>query len=144
LTDATTSIVEQTLRIAARPETVWRYWTDPERIRDWWGTAADLDPTPGGAYRVEMDNGGVMRGAFVELVPHERIVFSFGWEPMAGAPALPPGSTTVEVTLVPDGPDTVMTLRHRDIPAAVADQHDAGWAHFLRLLAEAASAEGSA
>ena len=24
--------VERTIRIAARPETVWRFWTDPERI----------------------------------------------------------------------------------------------------------------
>ena len=41
-------IVEETVRIAARPETVWRYWTDPERMCAWWGAAAELDPRPGG------------------------------------------------------------------------------------------------
>jgi uncharacterized protein YndB with AHSA1/START domain len=142
LTETETGVVEQTLRISARPETVWRYWTDPERMCDWWGTAADLDPRPGGACRVEMGGGGVMLGEFLELVPYERIVFSFGWEETAGAPAVAPRSTRVEVTLVPDGGDTILTLRHTGLPASHADEHHAGWATFLPRLAEAAG-EGS-
>jgi len=139
VTDTDTTVVEQTLRIAARPETVWRYWTDPERMCDWWGTAADLDPRPGGAYIVEMGNGGVMRGEYVELVPHERIVFTFGWDPHEGAPPVAPGSTRVEVTLTPDGDDTILALRHTGLPASARDEHRAGWSHFLDLLAAAPS-----
>jgi uncharacterized protein YndB with AHSA1/START domain len=138
--DVETRTVEQTLRIAAKPETVWRYWTDPERMCEWWGTAAELDPRPGGTCRVDMGQvGAVMRGEFVELIPYERIVFSFGWEAAEGAPPVPPGSTTVEVTLVPDAGDTVLTLRHRGIPVGAADEHAGGWAHFLPLLAQAAA-----
>ncbi|MGH2684664.1 MAG: SRPBCC family protein [Actinomycetota bacterium] len=136
MTDADPTVVEQTLRIAARPETVWRYWTDPERMRDWWG-AADLDPRPGGAYIVEMDGGGLMRGEYVELVPHERIVFSFGWDPTEGAPAIAPRSTRVEITLTAEGDDTILALRHTGLPAAARDEHRAGWDHFLPLLATA-------
>ncbi|MGQ0774053.1 MAG: SRPBCC family protein [Pseudonocardiales bacterium] len=139
MTEPEPKIVEQTLRISARPETVWRYWTDPQRMCDWWGAAADLDPRPGGTCRVEMGGGPVMRGEFLELVPYERIVFSFGWEATDGAPAVPPGSTRVEVTLVADDGDTVLTLRHTGIPAAHADEHRSGWGHFLPLLAAAAS-----
>jgi uncharacterized protein YndB with AHSA1/START domain len=135
-----TRVVEQTLRIGARPETVWRYWTDPERICEWWGAAAELDPRPGGTCRVEMGGGAVMQGEFLELVPYERIVFSFGWESAGGAPAIAPGSTRVEVTLSPEGGDTVLTLRHTGIPAARADEHAAGWGHFLPRLSEAAAA----
>ena len=61
MTDIETRVVEQTLRIAARPETVWRYWTDPQLMADWWG-AAQLDPQPGGTYVVEMEGGPVMSG----------------------------------------------------------------------------------
>jgi uncharacterized protein YndB with AHSA1/START domain len=131
--------IEQTLRIGARPETVWRYWTDPERMCDWWGVGAELDPRPGGTCRVEMGGGPVMQGEFLELVPYERIVFSFGWESPDGAPAIAPGSTRVEVTLSPDGEDTILTLRHSGIPVAHADEHAAGWGHFLPRLAEAAA-----
>lgn len=138
MTDADTRVVEQTLRISARPETVWQYWTDPERMCDWWGAAAELDPRPGGACRVEMGGGPVMVGEYLELVPHERIVFTFGWEPAEGAPAVAPGTTRVEVTLAADDGDTVMTLRHTGLPGAFADEHRGGWAHFLPLLALAA------
>jgi uncharacterized protein YndB with AHSA1/START domain len=119
---------------------VWRYWTDPDRMCDWWGTAADLDPRPGGTCVVEMGNGGVMRGQYVELVPHERLVFSLGWDPTEGAPAVPPGSSVVEVTLTPDGDDTILTLRHTGLPPGVLGDHRAGWAHFLPLLADAVGA----
>ena len=137
MTDADTRTVEQTLRIRARPETVWRYWTDPQRVCDWWGAAAELDPRPGGVYRVEMSGGPVMVGEYVELVPHERIVFTFGWEPTSGVPAVAPSSTRVEVTFAADAGDTIMTLRHTGLPVAFADEHAAGWAHFLPLLVAA-------
>jgi uncharacterized protein YndB with AHSA1/START domain len=143
VTEADATVVEQTLRIDARPETVWRYWTDPGRMCDWWGVAAELDPRPGGDYVVEMGGGGVMRGEYVELVPHERIVFSFGWEPTEGAPAIAPRSTLVEVTLTPDGDGTVLDLRHSGLPVAARDEHRAGWGHFLPLLAEAAGGSGA-
>ena len=132
-------VVEHTLRIAARPETVWRYWTDPERMCEWWGTAAELDPQPGGRCIVSMGGGPRMRGEFIELVPHERIVFSFGWEPGEGVPAVAPGSTFVEVTLTPDGDDTILALRHTRLPSAAAEEHRAGWGHFLPLLAATAA-----
>jgi uncharacterized protein YndB with AHSA1/START domain len=137
MTDADTRVVEQTLRISARPETVWRYWTDPQRMCDWWGAAAELDPRPGGICRVEMAGGPNMVGEYLELVPHERIVFSFGWEPSDGAPAVAPGSTRVEVTLTRVADDTILTLRHTGLPAAIIDEHQSGWSRFLPLLAAA-------
>lgn len=135
-------VVEQRLRIHARPETVWRYWTDPARMSDWWGTSADLDPRPGGACVVEMSGGGVMRGEYVEVVPHERIVFTFGWDRHPDAPDVAPGSSRVEVTLTADGHDTILELRHTGLPPARADEHRGGWAHFLPSLA-AAAADGT-
>jgi uncharacterized protein YndB with AHSA1/START domain len=131
-------VVEQTIRIRARPETVWRYWTDPGRMCDWWGAAAELDPRPGGRIRVTMDQGPVMVGTFLELVPHTRIVFSFGWETADGIPPIAPGTTTVEIALVADADDTVLSLRHDGLPAAEIDEHRSGWSRFLGVLAEAA------
>lgn len=134
MTETNTNLIEQTVRISARPETVWKYWTDPQRMCDWWGAAAELEPRPGGVYRVEMDGGPVMRGEYLELVPYERLVFSFGWEPADGVPAIAPGASRVEVTLLEDDGDTILTLRHTGIPDAFAEQHVAGWSHFLPLL----------
>ena len=138
MTETNTNVVEQTVRISARPETVWKYWTDPQRMCDWWGAAAELEPRPGGACRIEMAGGPVMLGEYLELAPFERLVFSFGWEPTDGAPAIAPGQSRVEVTLIEDAGDTILTLRHTGIPDAFADLHASGWSHFLPLLAAAA------
>ena len=99
MTGTDDGVVEHTIRIGARPETVWRYWTDPERICDWWGVSAELDSRPGGTCLVMLGGNAVMRGEFVELIPCQRIVFTLGWEPADGAPPVAPGSTTVTVTL---------------------------------------------
>ncbi|WP_197093736.1 SRPBCC family protein [Nonomuraea sp. SBT364] len=134
--------IEQTLRIRARPETVWRFFTDPARLARWWGTA-ELDARPGGALRVAMHEGPcpVMRGRFVELVPYERLVFTFAWEATPGAPGLPPEASRVEVTLTPDGDSTELTLRHSGLPAALEEETGGGWAHLFRRLGETAERE---
>ena len=48
------TVVEREVRIAARPETVFEFFTDPDKMVLWKGREADLDPQPGGIYRVEM------------------------------------------------------------------------------------------
>jgi uncharacterized protein YndB with AHSA1/START domain len=138
VTDVETKVIEQTIRIAAAPEIVWQHWVDSERVTAWFGPAA-LDPRPGGEFRIEMEHGPVMLGEFVELVPHERVVFTFGWQ--GNAPdQVGPGSTRVEITLVPDGDGTVLTLRHTEMPVTHAADHAQGWARCLPILAERAEA----
>ena len=79
-----------------------------------------------------------MRGEYLELLPYERLVFSFGWEPIDGSSPISPGGSRVEVTLIEDAGDTIMTLRHTGIPDTFAELHASGWSHFLALLAATA------
>ncbi|MFI6297092.1 SRPBCC family protein [Nonomuraea sp. NPDC050790] len=128
-------MIERSVRIAARRQTVYRHFTDPVRLARWWGQA-EADVRPGGVFRVAMEGGPrpVMLGEFVELVPYERVVFTFGWEPAPGVPAVPPGSSLVEVTLAEDGDATVVTVRHSGLPAVLEGETGAGWEHTLRRL----------
>lgn len=126
-------LIEREIRIAARPETIFAFFTDPIKMIKWKGMMATLDAKPGGIYRVDINGRDVVRGEFVEVVPHNRIVFTWGWEG-AGSP-LPPGASTVEITLTPDGDDTVVRLRHYDLPDETQKQfHTAGWDHYLPRL----------
>ncbi len=50
-------VLEVSVFIAARPETVFPYFTDPGRYRQWMGSVVTLDPVPGGIYRVGMRDG---------------------------------------------------------------------------------------
>src|SRR5436189_249639 len=80
---------------------------------------------------------GVMLGEFVEVDPPERIVLTWGWE--LELLSVPPRSTLVEVSLTPDGDETVVRLSHRQLPADMVAFHGAGWDHFLPRLAIAAA-----
>jgi uncharacterized protein YndB with AHSA1/START domain len=53
------------LRIAAPPEVVFPYFTDPARMVDWMGVAALLDPRPGGTFRVEPNGRDVVLGEYL-------------------------------------------------------------------------------
>jgi uncharacterized protein YndB with AHSA1/START domain len=46
--------LEVEMRIDAPPEVVFAYFTDPEKYRRWKGVRAELDPRPGGGFRVDM------------------------------------------------------------------------------------------
>ncbi len=133
-----TEVLEREVRIAARPETVFEFFTDPVKLIQWKGIKATLDPRPGGIYRVDINGRDVARGEYLEITPHSRVVFTWGWEG-EGSP-LPPGASTVEISLIAEGEGTVVRLRHLGLPDDQRAVHAEGWDHFLpRLIA---SAEG--
>jgi uncharacterized protein YndB with AHSA1/START domain len=133
------AVVEREIRIAARPETVFEFFIDPEKMVLWKGREADLDPQPGGIYRVEMGDRVVARGEYVEVDAPSRVVFTWGWEGQESGPhAVPPGSSRVEVTLLPDGEGTLVRLRHLDLPEEARQIHGEGWDLYLGRLAVAA------
>jgi uncharacterized protein YndB with AHSA1/START domain len=133
-----TSVVEREIRIDARPETVFPFFTDPEKLVRWLGVGATLDPRPGGIFNVNTITDYSLAGEYVAVEPHSRIVFTWGYGDFPGENPLPPGSSTVEVELVPDGDSTIVRLRHR-VPAELADFHAMGWEHYLGRLAVAAT-----
>jgi uncharacterized protein YndB with AHSA1/START domain len=135
------TVIEREIRIAARPETVFEFFIDPEKMVLWKGRDAQLDARPGGVYRVEMGEQIVARGEYVEVDPPNRVVFTWGWEGQeeGGAHGVPPGSSRVEVTLDPDGDGTVVRLRHLDLPEEAREMHGQGWDLYLGRLAVAAA-----
>ena len=137
MTAAQTRQVEIEVAIAARPETVFAFLTDPEKMTRWWGSMAELDPRPSGILRVAVRPGMTGRGQYLEVEPFRRVVFTWGWE----EPGFPiaPGASTVEILLTPDGDRTLLHLIHRDLPEAVRESHREGWDYYLARLVIAAA-----
>src|SRR5438552_18998254 len=131
-----TAVVSE-IRIAAPPETVFDYFVDPAKMTRWMGSRVELEPRSGGTYALDLNAQARARGAFVEVVPPSRVVFTFGWD---NDEVVPPGSSTVEVTLSPDGDGTRVRLVHRGITTPeMREQHQDGWQHYLGRLAVAAA-----
>lgn len=129
--------VTREVKIEARPETVFSFLTDPKKLMRWKGVEADLEPRPGGAYRVNVTGSGLVVGEFVEVEPNRRVVFTWGWD---GNDSVPPGSSTVEITLVPDGDHTILRLTHSGLPTDEERAgHATGWEHYLARLVVAAA-----
>jgi uncharacterized protein YndB with AHSA1/START domain len=123
---------------AAPPEVVFAHLVSAERMVSWMGQHAELDPTPGGGFAVDI-NGSLVRGRYLEVDPPHRVVVSWG---MAGSEDLPPGSSRVEFTLTPTETGTRLDLVHQGLREPKASGHAKGWAHFLDRLHAAASGTG--
>jgi uncharacterized protein YndB with AHSA1/START domain len=78
--------LEREILIDASPETIFGLLTDPEKHLLWEGTEVELDPRPGGVYRVMIAGQHLAAGEFVEVVPNEKVVFTFGWDMPARQP----------------------------------------------------------
>src|SRR2546427_13166547 len=100
----TETAVERELAIDASPETVWEFLVDPDKLASWFGSRAWLDPRPGGEYRVDVIQGHIAKGEFVELDPPRRLVHTLGGASEGGQqnPG-PEGSRTNAIETGPDG-----------------------------------------
>lgn len=137
-TERTFSLTRE-VHIAASPETIFPFFTDPEKMARWKGRSVRAEARPGGEYRLEVNEGAIAVGEYVEIDPPRRVVFTWGWE---GSPLVPPGSSTVEITLTPEGDGTLVTLQHRDLPESEIAPHGEGWDHFLPRLVDVAQGKG--
>jgi uncharacterized protein YndB with AHSA1/START domain len=129
----TGTAAEVEIRIAASPETVFDFFTDPDKMIQWMGRSAELDPQAGGTLRCDINGRDIARGEYVAVDRPNRIVFTWGWE--GEEPTVAPGGSTVEVLLARDGEGTQLRLIHSDLPSAEsAEHHSQGWRHYAERL----------
>jgi uncharacterized protein YndB with AHSA1/START domain len=123
-----------TRRFRTRPEKVWAAWTDPEKLIAWFCTAkakpgsmrAELDVRVGGRYRVsfDMESGehSEVGGVYREVVPNEKLVFSWAWH------STPERESLVTVSIRADGAGSLMVFTHEQFfDEAARDNHAKGW-----------------
>jgi uncharacterized protein YndB with AHSA1/START domain len=127
-------------------ELVFRAWTDPKRVAQWWGPhgftnpVCELDPRPGGAIRIHMraPDGNVypMTGVYQEVVEPERIVFTSAALDDKGNPMF---EVLTTVTWAEQGGKTKQILRARVIKmspqaAPYIAGMEQGWTQSLERL----------
>lgn len=137
MADERNGVVEREVEIAARPEIVFQYFVDPERLARWIGQPLTIDLRPGGEIRTLIAGEHISSGHFVEIDSPRRLVYTMGWDEPNHP--IPPGSTRVEIDLTAVGDGTRLTLRHTGLPADAVGDHSGGWGHYLGRLAIAAT-----
>jgi uncharacterized protein YndB with AHSA1/START domain len=124
-------------------EIVFAAWVDQDQAARWWGpkgftsVACTMDVRVGGTWRrVMRAPDGVehrARGIYREIVPPERLVFTYAWERHSGHGG---HQTLVTLNFVDLGGRTELTLRHEGFETAASrDDHHGGWSGCLERLA---------
>jgi uncharacterized protein YndB with AHSA1/START domain len=117
--------------IDCRPETLFPFFIDPQKMVKWMGNQVLLEPKLGGALRIDFNGMDMVAGHYVEVEPNERVVFTWGW---IGSDTFPPGFSTVEVQLYKQDNGTLLVLKHSDLPASRRPSHLAGWNYYTARL----------
>ena len=129
-------------------ELVFQAWTDPERLRRWWGPkgftnpVCEVDVQPGGAIRIHMrgPDGTVypMTGVYHEIVEPERLVFTSAALDQNGDPLF---EVLNVITFAEHGGKTKLTMRATVATATAAAAPylagmEQGWSMSLDRLAD--------
>jgi uncharacterized protein YndB with AHSA1/START domain len=120
---------------AAPVALVFEIWTTREHVSKWWAPKtfenvnADWDFRVGGAYRIGINSPKYglnwMGGHFVEIVPNQRIVFTFAWESQDY-------ETLITVSFEERDGKTVQTFHQSPFKNAdTRDSHIDGWTGVL-------------
>jgi uncharacterized protein YndB with AHSA1/START domain len=140
--------------VAAPPRTLYRAWTEPELLKQWFAPkplttpVAELDVRPGGASLIIMrgPDGQDMpnRGVYLEIVPDRKIVFTDAYTD-AWTPSNAPSMTVVLTFEALDAGRTHYTARALHWTEADREAHEKmgfheGWGLCADQLAEVALA----
>src|SRR5262245_41388220 len=128
-----TFTLERSIVIAARPSTVFRYFTDSERFASWWGKGSSIDPKPGGTVHIVYPGGATAGGNVLEIEPDSRIVFSYGYDDPQKPIAR--GGSRVTITVASHPAGTLLSFVHEVGDEATREMHVAGWRFQLSLFA---------
>ncbi len=129
--------------ISAPRDLVYRAWTEPDMLQRWWGVEAsfsapiaEVDLKVGGSYRLAMkppdkDEMYIVGGVFREVIPAEKLVYTWKWEGIEDA-----AESLVTVEFVDQGTGTELILTHENFSDTnMRNEHNHGWEGCLTQLA---------
>ena len=126
-------LLERTLVIRARRETVFSFFTDSALWAAWWGAGSEIDARTAGRMSIRHPNGMEAFGQVVEVAPPSRIVFTYA------TPTGQPAESLVTVRLEEHEDGTALHLSHAFVTASDRDAHVPGWRFHLSMFANRVS-----
>lgn len=127
-------------RLNATPQKVYDAWTRAESMKAWWGPQEgdevlllETDVRVGGRFHIVFraldGEEHSVSGTYREVVPDERLVFSWAWR------STPERESLVTIALRSEGEGTMLTLTHEQFfDEKARDNHRTGWMGALDKL----------
>lgn len=122
------------------PEKVWRAWTDPQALSQWFGSGkpdsvkhAEFDVSVGGSFRIaftcEKGEFHEASGVYQEVVANRRLVFSWAWK------STPERVSRITIELKPVAAGTELHFVHdRFFTVEARNSHEGGWTKMFEQL----------
>ncbi|HEY9730809.1 MAG TPA: SRPBCC domain-containing protein [Drouetiella sp.] len=145
-TNKTASSLKLQRIVNAPVERVYRAWTDPAKIRQWFGceyvidVKVEQDLTVGGAFQIQMTTGPdnvviTVHGVYREIVPNKKLVYSWN----SDSSEYPASDTLVSVEFNSKGEGTEIVLSHTNFALEKSvDGHALGWTAAINRITELA------
>ncbi|NUM55834.1 MAG: SRPBCC domain-containing protein [Candidatus Hydrogenedentes bacterium] len=143
ITEPASRVLLITRVLDAPRELVFKVWTQPQHLAQWWGpknfTTPDcnIDVRPGGFYRIHIRSGEGkdywMQGVYREVVEPERLVFTFSWDTPEGKR----GHETIVTVLFEDANGKTKFTFHQAVfeSDSSRNDHNTGWSECFDRLA---------
>lgn len=118
--------LSKTIWIDAPLAVVHGYFVEADKMALWSGTAARLDPRPGGVYELDMGAAGVLSGRFVRIEA-DRIEQEID-APDGGVPG------RIDIRLTEEAGGTRVSIRQTGLASPFDAIASRGWDHHLARL----------
>ena len=111
--------------INAPVKEIFKRFTVAEAMLEWHGKEVETNPVPGGIYKVVFENGTVILGQFIEVVPNERIKYSAAYGEVG---------SVVEVSFLEERGGTLVKLSQEFSTDQDTSSFNEGWDYFMGIL----------
>lgn len=125
------SDLTKSIWIDAPPDIVFEYFTDAKKMMLWCGRKAELEPVPGGIYRVDMGDWGIVEGRFVRVEPPAFVSHT--------VPGEEDSEGLIEISITADAGGSRVEVRQTGLATPFRPIASRGWDHHLARLSVVAT-----
>ncbi len=121
------NILRKEIWIRTSIEKVFACFTKSEAMLEWHGKEIELDPVPGGIYKVVFEDGTVILGKYREVEMNKRVVYTASYGTV---------DSLIAIDFIEENGGVRIKIKQQFSPGQDTSPFDAGWDHFLDLLRE--------
>lgn len=119
------NILHKEIWIKSSIEKVFDCFTKSEAMLAWHGKEIELNPVPGGIYKVVFEDGTVILGTYKEVIPHKRVVYTASYGNV---------DSLIEIDFAEEKDGVRIKLKQTFALDQNISSFQGGWDYFLDML----------